>query len=322
MLNCIINPRSGQITTFFAGEIHTVDKEHINYNAISAAIKEMDEVKLEQLLNCTTFTIMNGAAEIKEDGTILVAGEMAHTTLAKRIMEFAKKGLPFEPLKNFMENCNKNPSPQSIKELYDFLENRGIPITADGHFLAYKAVRADMKDIYSGTIDNSVGNIVEFDWTKVDPDRQNQCSFGLHVGALEYVSGYGSEASRVWLLCKINPCDAVAVPLDHSAQKIRVRKYEVLEVIDRTMNSLKKETCYSPDGHEVLAGELSAVDWNTEEDEIRSEIDLQISILSLEHTKDSAISKALDEGIFATREEAAVLGKDKLCELIAKAYVV
>ena len=50
-MNCIINPTSGQITTYFNGEIRTVNKEHINYNSICAAIKEANEAKLGELLN-------------------------------------------------------------------------------------------------------------------------------------------------------------------------------------------------------------------------------------------------------------------------------
>lgn len=308
---------------FLNGEMKIINKEHINYNEICKAIAASDEVALSKLISAKNHTLFDGKVKLSEDrNSVIVNGKFVHTTLAKRIIEFAKKGLPYEPLQKFLENCEKNPNPKSIEELYDFLENRGIPITEDGHFLSYKAVRADFKDKYTGTIDNSVGNIVEFDITQVDNDRSNQCSFGLHVGALEYVSSYGSGANDVWLLCKVNPMDAVAVPLDHKAQKIRVRKYEVLQVIEKDLSSIKDASCYSVKGDKA-ANEESYKDfmWKLEE-ENKTYLEEQKEKLLLRHTLDSITSEALNAGVFSSIEQLKNLTKEEICELLVKLELV
>jgi hypothetical protein len=72
------------------------------------------------------------------------------------IMDMIQQGYPFEPMLNFLDNMSQNPSDHAIVELFEFMENKNMPITPDGHFLAYKAVKSDYKDIYSSTFDNSV----------------------------------------------------------------------------------------------------------------------------------------------------------------------
>jgi hypothetical protein len=123
----------------------------------------------------------------------------------------------------------ENPSMQSQKELYDFLEHENLAVTSDGYFLAYKAVRSDFKDKYRGVFDNSVGKVCEMTRSKVDDDRGRGCSNGLHAGALNYVAGYGSleNGDRI-VIVKINPKDVVSVPSDCNYEKLRTCRYEVV----------------------------------------------------------------------------------------------
>jgi len=93
----------------------------------------------------------------------------------------------------------------------------------------YKGIRSDWTDKYSGKIDNSIGKTIKFPRNKVDDNRENQCSWGLHVGSLDYVVDYCTE--RV-VLVKVNPRDVVSVPKDHDAQKCRVCEYTVLSEYD------------------------------------------------------------------------------------------
>jgi hypothetical protein len=118
---------------------------------------------------------------------------------------------------------------QSQKELYDFLEHEHLPITEDGHFLAYKAVRSDFKDKYRGVFDNSVGKVCQMQRAKVDDDRSRGCSDGLHAGALNYVASYGNlDAGDKIVIVKINPKDVVSVPSDCNHEKLRTCRYEVV----------------------------------------------------------------------------------------------
>jgi hypothetical protein len=126
------------------------------------------------------------------------------------------------------------------------MQHKDLPLTPDGHFLAYKAVRNDFKDKYSGNFDNSVGNIVEVSRCDVNPDRNTHCGSGLHVGSIDYVLGYGNNCHKddngnVYtqndgdqvIVCKVNPRDVVSVPTDSRYQKLRACRYEVVSILDR-----------------------------------------------------------------------------------------
>ena len=133
---------------------------------------------------------------------------------------------PLDGFKNFILNLANNPSAASREELHGFLEACSLPITDDGHFLAYKKVGTNYRDCHTGTIDNSIGQIVEMPREKVNPNRDETCSHGLHVCSRSYLSFF--TGSHV-MICKINPKDVVSVPSDYDNAKMRVCRYEVIE---------------------------------------------------------------------------------------------
>ena len=63
------------------------------------------------------------------------------------ILDMIQQGYPFEPMLNFLDNMSQNPSDHAITELFEFMENKNMPITPDGHFLAYKAVDLQTTEI-------------------------------------------------------------------------------------------------------------------------------------------------------------------------------
>ena len=113
-----------------------------------------------------------------------------------------------------------------------------MPITSDGCFLAYKAVSNDFHDLWSHSIDNSVGSTPEVPRDKVDSNRDRGCSNGLHVGAIDYAAQYGGIDLKVddedggggnnIVIAKVNPRDVVSVPTCSRYQKLRCCKYEVV----------------------------------------------------------------------------------------------
>lgn len=220
----------GNLTLVLNNKSYQVLPDHINYKMI---LEILPTATPEELLSVVDIekavaTFSDGLVEIK-NGQVTYEGEVVHGSISKRILEFMSKGLPFQPLVNFLNNLMENPSMQSQKELYDFLEHEHLPITEDGHFLAYKAVRGDYMDKYRGTFNNSVGNIVKMQRAKVDDDRSRGCSDGLHAGALNYVAGYGSvESGDRIVIVKINPRDVVSVPSDCNCEKLRTCQYEVV----------------------------------------------------------------------------------------------
>jgi 23S rRNA U2552 (ribose-2'-O)-methylase RlmE/FtsJ len=75
-----------------------------------------------------------------------------------------------------------------------------------------------------GRILNAIGETIEVSRRQVDDNRDIGCSYGLHVGSLDYASSWGPKV----IVVKVDPADVVSVPKDCSCQKCRVSKYEVL----------------------------------------------------------------------------------------------
>ena len=220
----------GNLTVILKNKAHQVIPDHTNYKLILEALPTATEDELLELVDIekAVVTFSQGQVSIV-NGKVMFEGEEIHGSISKRILEFMSKGLPFEPLVKFLENLMENPSMQSQQELYDFLEHENLPITEDGCFLAYKAVRSDFKDKWRGTFDNSVGQVCEMRRAKVDDNRKVGCSQGLHAGALNYVATYGSvDAGDNIVIVKINPEDVVSVPSDCNCEKLRTCKYEVV----------------------------------------------------------------------------------------------
>ena len=220
----------GNLTVILKNKAHQVIPDHTNYKLILEALPTATEDELLELVDIekAVATFSQGQVSIV-NGKVMFEGEEIHGSISKRILEFMSKGLPFEPLVKFLENLMENPSMQSQQELYDFLEHENLPVTEDGCFLAYKAVRSDFKDKWKGTFDNSVGQVCEMRRAKVDDNRKVGCSQGLHAGALNYVANYGSvDAGDNIVIVKINPQDVVSVPSDCDCEKLRTCKYEVV----------------------------------------------------------------------------------------------
>ena len=220
----------GNLTVILKNKAHQVIPDHTNYKLILEALPTATEDELLELVDIekAVATFSQGQVTIV-NGKVMFEGEEIHGSISKRILEFMSKGLPFEPLVKFLENLMENPSMQSQQELYDFLEHENLPVTEDGCFLAYKAVRSDFKDKWRGTFDNSVGQVCEMRRAKVDDNRKVGCSQGLHAGALNYVANYGSvDAGDNIVIVKINPQDVVSVPSDCDCEKLRTCKYEVV----------------------------------------------------------------------------------------------
>lgn len=158
-------------------------------------------------------------------------GEALHNYAADRIIDALVAGQDVDPVVNFLEKLLDNPSNQVIVHLYQFLEHGKIPLTQDGDFLVYKAIRSDWKDIHSGTMSNRVGNTVKMPRGNVDDRRDVTCSHGLHVCSYEYLPNFAHANGHV-VICKVNPANVVAIPNDYNDTKMRVSEYTVIGVVD------------------------------------------------------------------------------------------
>lgn len=185
-----------------------------------AAILEKELTRITAATNLTADIAIQG-------GELLFQGEIINNTLSDRILKMVDEGFVLTPMVNFLTNLMSNPSMRVTEQLYAFLEKGKNAITEDGHFLAYKAVREDFKDIHSGTFDNSVGQTVAIARRKVDENPNVTCSYGLHVCSFDYLPHFAHADGHV-MICKVNPADVVAIPADYNNTKMRVCRYEVI----------------------------------------------------------------------------------------------
>jgi hypothetical protein len=245
-----IKTNDGTITMILKGRPYQLKPDHISYKLIIKSLNKSSDDDILKLYNKSTAVQEyveknNGGRAIVKDGQVYIDGNPVHNVIAQRILDFIREGLPFTHLLKFLDNLSQNPSYNSQQELYTFLEHKNLPITDDGCFLAYKAIRNDWKDKYTGTVDNSIGQKPFMLRGNVDDDKNNHCSSGFHVGALDYAGSYGSGDDRM-VIVKVNPKNAVSVPTDSSFRKLRVCEYEVIaeytKDLDQPMYSIAKIT--------------------------------------------------------------------------------
>lgn len=237
---CIIKYQSDNksiknVTVFVDGKPRTIDASAPLFNAVFDALKNQDVKKLSALFQVkkSIAEISNGRFKIYDDETLMFDGKEVKNVLVSRMVAMLRSGLDVTPLCLFLENLLSNPSQDSINETYLFLEHNDLPITEDGHFLAYKAVRYDFMDCHSGTFDNSPGKTVEMPREGVNPNRHETCSTGLHFCSRSYIGIYSGGSNRL-VVVKINPRDVVSIPSDYNNAKGRCCKYVVLEEISWT----------------------------------------------------------------------------------------
>lgn len=162
------------------------------------------------------------------DGIVVIDNEELPLELSDKLLEFVDNNLETRALENFWNNLKRNPSDISRADLYRFMRANKMPITPSGCFVAYKKVDKDYYDFYTHKILNAPGKVIKFERENVNPDRQQTCSYGLHVAAYEYANTHYHGGQGVLLEVEVNPKDVVAVPPDYREQKMRVCRYRVL----------------------------------------------------------------------------------------------
>lgn len=220
------------ITLFLDGKQHVMNNSAPLFNALFEALKANDVTGIRRSLEVkkSIAEFEGGKFKLYDNDTLYYNGAEVRHCMVERILAMYKAGVDASPMMRFLENLLTNPSQDSQNELYLFLEHNNLPITDDGHFLAYKYVTSDYKDCYSQTLDYRVGNTIEMPRSEVDANRHNTCSRGLHFCSREYI-GDMSYGGRRLMVIKINPRDVVSIPSDYNNSKGRCCKYYFLEEI-------------------------------------------------------------------------------------------
>ena len=224
------DPSTGFITVVLDGERYSINAGNGLFSKALEAYKVND---WDAFIACVNPTIRLKSLyasyegiEVK-DGNLYVFGDPVHSTLATRVLSFLEAGLDCVHLFKFILKLNLNPSKRAVDELYTFLEHRALPITDNGNFLAYKAVREDYADKYSGKFLNTIGAVLEMPRNKVDDNKEVGCSYGFHAGTVEYAKDFLGGSGHL-MIVEINPSDVVSIPTDCQFQKLRTCKYKVV----------------------------------------------------------------------------------------------
>jgi hypothetical protein len=272
----VIITGSGKIAATINGASYTIDTDHPKYKQAVDSVRQKDWNGFINLVNISkqVESYFNGTGVEIYDGSINYHGQVIHNTLTKRILNFMQNDLPHEPLLNFFKNLMANPSKRAVDELYDFLEAGELPITEDGHFLAFKNVRSNYFDIHSGKFDNSVGKVCEMPRNGVDEDKERTCSYGLHFCSIKYLPHFSDGENGKTMIVKINPRDVVAIPADYENTKGRTCRYEVIaeykedwrSKLNRNESGWDSEL-YSSDGGDYELDELDELDENENEND-------------------------------------------------------
>lgn len=269
----VIADRTIQVYTEDGGDYNLHRDGHPNFDAVAdllirseaAGISDQEKADLEAealtLIDVpaaiTTFS--EGNIQV-QNGVVHWNGYPIHNALTKRILQMMQDGERFEPLIRFLENLMQNPSNRAVNELYTFMEANDMPISADGHLLAYKYVMKDgdyddesnwvpgehdFYDCHSRTCDYSPGKTVEMPRNMVDDNPNQTCSRGLHFASYSYVGspGYG----RRLLVVKVNPADVVSVPIEYGMSKARACKITSLCEVDWHKGDMFRRSVYADD---------------------------------------------------------------------------
>lgn len=223
--------QGNNIVVVIGSKSHTINKTHLAYNKVLDAIKANDWDTVDSVIDPKKVVVDFGGGNVSIEGTKLFWKEKElNSSLAIRMVKMYQEGFSIEPMVNFMENLMSNPSHRAVNELYGFLEKNNLPITPEGHFLAYKKIKNDYTDCHTGKMDNSVGKVVEMARNEVNDDKDQTCSAGLHFCSKDYLKHFGGE--RI-VIVKINPADVVSIPTDYNDSKGRACRYEVIDEIDK-----------------------------------------------------------------------------------------
>lgn len=225
------------VVVFFNGKMRNIPSSDPAFAELYEHLKNPvhDILTVERLVDKGTMLERLTVGEVTVRGNgVYYKGAAIHSSLAEKLLRMLDAGFDASNWARFLSRVMENPSERSRACLFDFLSHWNAPITEDGHFIAFKRVRNDYRDIYTGTMDNSPGQIVSMAREKVNDDPNQTCSYGLHVAATSYLASYASASGHRTIACKIDPVDVVAVPTDYNGAKMRVCSYLVLGDAEET----------------------------------------------------------------------------------------
>src|SRR5208282_5299251 len=235
----------GTITVLHEGQLYAANTDHPAWDEIVKGAIAEDSAIID--LFDRTAVIARHFDKLSErvtvgHGRVQFDGNEVDTALTQHILRTladSPEVIDYMPFVNFLEKVETNPNEHSREQLYEFLRAHDFTITLEGDFVAYKGVDSEGRSITSGnaTVDgnvirgkipNEVGSIIEMPRLSVEHNPNQDCSTGLHAATHSFAQGFGSKVLSIL----VNPRDVVSVPAHGNAEKIRVCRYRVLEIVE------------------------------------------------------------------------------------------
>lgn len=197
-----------------------------DWEAVIRITTEVDQLRASTL-------VQDGDLEVK-DGRILWRGNQLSGYLIDHILRTIRDGEDAQPLLNFLKRLQRNPSHRVVQGLFRWLEKGDMKITPDGLIIAYKKVRADFTDAWSGTMDNSIGARPFKERNAIDDEPTKTCAdSGLHFCSKGYLPNFQSYGSNDHIMViHVDPEHVVSFPPNEEF-KGRACTYEVVDMIPR-----------------------------------------------------------------------------------------
>ena len=246
----------------------TIYASDTKWEDVIVLLREKDYEGIRKLMNETKDNILsygNGRVTIQDGLVVLDGDNPVEGIMIDRMLAMLDLEIDIEPLSLFLINLYDNPDFRAVNESYGFIEASNLTITSDGYLLAYKRVREDYTDIHSGKFDNSIGSICEMPRNKVNGDKTQTCSDGLHFCGRDYLPSFGTWGNGYrTMVVKINPRDIVSIPIDYKNHKGRCCKYEVVGELENDGMHLEGNVTTDYDDFDYGDG-LHGEDWTPED---------------------------------------------------------
>lgn len=257
------------VSALLDGALYTARSEHPNYDVIIEGLRSdrpaadiADLFDISHAIN-TKFELLSERVSVR-NGELFLDGEQVNNALARAVVRFHEEGLNFQPLVNFFERVLSNPNEHSREQLYLWLQAHDFSINDDGDIIAYKSVRTLDNGDYgsinatgkavvngeerSGSIRQTVGDVVTMPRGAVQHDPSVGCHTGLHAGTYDYAKAFSGDTV---LTVAINPRDVVSVPTDCSAQKIRTCRYVVVDAVGKSASAQHDSALYTDEYDDI-----------------------------------------------------------------------
>lgn len=188
--------------------------------------------EVEQLRDSTL--VSEGELEVR-DGRIFWRGNQFNGYLVNTILRMIREQEDYQPLLNFLRRLQQNPSHRVVQGLFRWVEAGEMKITPDGLIVAFKKVREDYTDCYSGKVDNSVGARPWKERNEIHDEPEETCAeSGLHFCSKNYLDRY--RTTTTWkdriMVIHVDPADVVSFPKSDE-HKGRACTYRVVDEIRR-----------------------------------------------------------------------------------------